>query len=117
MNLVRQYLTDLSGAPAHLALASIPNRYEEDIDMVTLHNQAILGAEDDFEESIQILSHIVGLPSYPKEALTNLINMYFKGDFFDMAADFMAENIEICYTQMSEVWCVFSNVPGGNTEF
>ncbi|XP_055346000.1 tetratricopeptide repeat protein 30A-like isoform X1 [Paramacrobiotus metropolitanus] len=83
-------------------LKNIPNRYDEDVDLVTLHNKAILDSEADPEESIQMLSHVVSQPIFPKEALLNLITLYLKEQHYEVAADFMAENIEICYTQLSE---------------
>ena len=96
-------LAFLVASPAQTALSSIPPRNEEDIDMVTLHNKAVLGAEVEPVESIAALTHIVTQPFYPKEALANLVTLYFREQQFDIAADFMAENIEVCFTQLPEV--------------
>ncbi len=70
--------------------------------MITLHNQAILFADINPVESINKLVHIVSRPSFPKEALSNLITTYFRVERYEDAADFMAENIEVCFTQLSE---------------
>ena len=84
-------------------MGNIPPRNEEDIDMITLHNKAILDADTAPEEGIEILAHIVSQPSYPRQALSNLVILYFREELFDVAADFMAENIELCLTQLPDV--------------
>ncbi|GAU90352.1 hypothetical protein RvY_02779 [Ramazzottius varieornatus] len=103
--------TSSSANAAQTSLNSIPPRNEEDIDMVTLHNKAILEAEGEPAESIAALTHIVSQPFYPKETLANLVTLYFREQQFDIAADFMAENTEVCFTQLPEdIYSLFEAV-------
>ncbi|KAL7754390.1 hypothetical protein RI367_000371 [Sorochytrium milnesiophthora] len=80
-------------AAAKEALQDMPPRMEEELDPVTLHNQALVYMEDDpstgFEKLIFLLQQI----PCPPETFGNLLLLYVKFDYYDAAADLLAENV------------------------
>eukprot|EP00793_Prasinoderma_coloniale_P001550 PRCOL_00003354-RA len=79
------------------ALADMPPRADEELDPVTLHNQALMHMDDDPQTGFQKLNFLLQNPPFPPETFGNLLLLYCKPShgFFDQAADVMAENAHL----------------------
>jgi len=70
----------------------MPSRREEDIDAMTLHNQAIIFLDDDATTSFGKINFLLSNPPFPPEAFKNLLLLQCKYGFFDLAATTLEEN-------------------------
>ncbi len=77
------------------ALTDMPPRSEEELDPVTLHNQALINFEAEPTSGFEKLQFLIQQSDFPPEALANLLIMYVKYDYLDLAADLLAENNDI----------------------
>ncbi len=77
------------------ALASMPPRKEEDLDPVTLHNSALFAMDDDPQGGFEKFRFLLGSNPCPPETFSNLLLLYCKFQFYDMAADVMTEYADI----------------------
>lgn len=79
------------------ALADMPPRSDEELDPVTLHNQALMHMDDDPQTGFQKLNFLLSNPPFPPETFGNLLLLYCKPShgFYDQAADVMAENAHL----------------------
>uniref|UniRef100_A0A1I8IJY9 Tetratricopeptide repeat protein 30 n=1 Tax=Macrostomum lignano TaxID=282301 RepID=A0A1I8IJY9_9PLAT len=55
---------------------------------------ALVSSEDDPTGCFQKLLFLVQQPSFPPEALANLLLLYIRHEYYDLAADLLAENTE-----------------------
>uniref|UniRef100_A0A1I8BXD3 Tetratricopeptide repeat protein 30 n=1 Tax=Meloidogyne hapla TaxID=6305 RepID=A0A1I8BXD3_MELHA len=76
------------------ALLDMPARAEEELDPVTLHNQALIGVETNLADSFSKLQYLLGHNPFPPETFANLLLLYCKYEYYDLAADVLAENGE-----------------------
>jgi len=84
------------------ALTDMPPRLEHELDPVTLHNQALIRFQESPAESFEKLAFLVGQQnSFPPETFANLLILYCKHEYFDLAADVMAENAHLTYKLLS----------------
>lgn len=112
------------------ALTDMPPRLESELDPVTLHNMALLTADANPSESFDKLQFLllqqvaqqqqqlenpearltsVGPLVCPPETFANLLLLYCKYEYFDLAADLMAEHADLTYKHLSPVSnCFFS---------
>jgi len=60
------------------ALLDMPPRNEEELDPVTLHNQALMNIEDDPTTGFKKLNFLLNNPPFPPETFPNLILLYCK---------------------------------------
>ena len=79
------------------ALTDMPPRSEEELDPVTLHNQALMTMDSNPGEGFEKLQFLIQQPSFPPESFANLLILYCKYEYFDLAADVMAENADLTY--------------------
>ncbi|KAJ6220820.1 hypothetical protein RDWZM_006632 [Blomia tropicalis] len=86
---------------AREALTDMPPRSEEELDAVTLHNIALLSMDTNPVEGFEKLQFLVGQDSFPPETFANLLLLYCKHDYFELAADLMAENATYTYRYLS----------------
>lgn len=86
---------------ANEALTDMPPRSEEELDPVTLHNQALVRMDQEPSEGFQKLQFLVSQASFPPETFANLLILYCKYEYFDYAADVMAENIDFTYKYLT----------------
>ncbi|XP_075266117.1 intraflagellar transport protein 70A-like [Convolutriloba macropyga] len=77
------------------ALTDMPPRSEEELDPVTLHNQALINFEAEPTAGFEKLQFLIQQADFPPETLANLLIMYVKYDYLDLAADLLAENNDI----------------------
>ncbi|XP_073534207.1 intraflagellar transport protein 70A isoform X2 [Phyllobates terribilis] len=79
------------------ALTDMPPRSEEELDPVTLHNQALMNMEAKPTEGFEKLQFLLQQNPFPPETFGNLLLLYCKYEYFDLAADVLAENAHLTY--------------------
>ncbi len=79
------------------ALNDMPPRKEEELDSVTLMNHALIFFNQDPSRAFEKLNFLLENPPFPKETFCNLLLLYTKHDFFDLAADILADNSELTF--------------------
>lgn len=84
-------------ASAKEALLDMPPRSEEELDSVTLMNQALMNIEEDPNGSFKKMNFLLQNPPFPTETFINLLLLYCKFGYYDMAADVLAENSDLTY--------------------
>lgn len=86
---------------AQEALTDMPPRSEEELDAVTLHNQALIMMESDPTEGFEKLQYLIQQNPFPPETFANLLLLYCKYEYYDLAADVMAENAHFTYKYLT----------------
>ncbi|CAD8133084.1 unnamed protein product [Paramecium pentaurelia] len=71
------------------ALIDMPPREEEELDPQTA-------------EGFKKLNHLLQNPPFPSETFSNLLLLYCKYGYFDMAADILAENADLTFNTISQ---------------
>lgn len=66
----------------------MPPRSEEELDPVTLHNNALINMETNPTEGFQKLQYLLQQDSFPPETFANLLLLYIKYE--------VSNNINIC---------------------
>ena len=92
---------------AQEALADMPPRSEHELDHVTLHNRALCHMETDPTGGFHKFVFLLQNPPFPPETFGNLLLLYCKHGFYDMAADVMAEYSVYKTTHVSEELLAF----------
>merc|ERR1712232_1548727 len=82
------------------ALNDMPPRDESELDAVTLHNQALTQMDDQPTEGFRKLNFLLHQHPSPPETFANLLLLYCKYGYYDLAADVLAENAELTYKYM-----------------
>jgi len=84
------------------ALSDMPPRGEEELDPVTLHNQALMNMGDDPTTGFKKMSYLLSMPPFPPETFGNLLLLYCKYGYYDLAADVLAENAHLTFKYLSQ---------------
>lgn len=84
------------------ALSDMPPRLEEELDPVTLHNQALLHMDEDPSNGFRKLNYLLANPPFPPETFGNLLLLHCKYQYYDLAADILAENSHLTYKFLSQ---------------
>ncbi len=79
----------------------MPPRTEQELDAVTLHNQALLQMEDEPNLGFKKLKYLIQSPPFPPETFANLLILYCKHSYYYLAADILAENDHLSYQFLS----------------
>jgi len=87
---------------AKSALLDMPPRSEEELDPVTLMNMALMNMDDDPTNGFKKLSFLLQNPPFPPETFPNLLLLYAQYEYFDLAADVLAENADLTYKCIPE---------------
>mmetsp|Transcript_13358 Transcript_13358/g.21188 ORF Transcript_13358/g.21188 Transcript_13358/m.21188 type:complete len:653 (+) Transcript_13358:44-2002(+) len=82
---------------AREALSDMPPRAEEELDAVTLHNQALVHMDEDPTAGFRKLNFLLSCPPFPPETFGNLLLLHCKYQYYDLAADILAENAHLTY--------------------
>ena len=82
---------------AREALSDMPPRGEEELDPVSLHNTALMNMENLPAQGFRKLNFLIQNPPFPPETFANLLLLYCKHQYFDLAADVLAENAHLTY--------------------
>uniref|UniRef100_G3PQ47 Tetratricopeptide repeat protein 30 n=1 Tax=Gasterosteus aculeatus aculeatus TaxID=481459 RepID=G3PQ47_GASAC len=96
---IEYQLKNVKGAQE--ALTDMPPRSEEELDPVTLHNQALVNMDTKPSEGFEKLAFLLLQPSFPPVTFGNLLLLYCKHEYFDLAADVLAENAHLTYKLLS----------------
>uniref|UniRef100_A0A8K9WNE8 Tetratricopeptide repeat protein 30 n=1 Tax=Oncorhynchus mykiss TaxID=8022 RepID=A0A8K9WNE8_ONCMY len=88
---------------AQEALTDMPPRSEEELDPVTLHNQALMNMDKKPSEGFEKLAFLLQQIPFPPVTFGNLLLLYCKYEYFDLAADVMAENAHLTYKFLTPV--------------
>lgn len=80
---------------ARMALNDMPPRAEEELDPVTLHNQALINIESDTAAGFRKLNFLLENPPFPHPTFANLLLLYCKFSYYDLAADVLAQNAHL----------------------
>lgn len=83
------------------ALTDMPPRGEEELDPVTLHNQALMNMETLPTEGFEKLQFLIQQNPFPPETFGNLLLLYCKHEYYDLAADVLAENAHLTYKYLT----------------
>ena len=75
----------------------MPPRSEEELDPVTLTNMALMNMDDDPTGGFKKLNFLLQNPPFPNEVFPNILLLYAQYEYFDMAADVLAENADLTY--------------------
>ncbi|KAJ3278898.1 Tetratricopeptide repeat protein 30A, partial [Borealophlyctis nickersoniae] len=86
---------------AREALTDMPPRLEQELDPVTLHNQALMNMDEDPTGGFEKLNFLLQHVPCPPEAFGNLLLLYVKYDYLDSAADLLAENAHLAPTSLN----------------
>ncbi|XP_029913501.1 intraflagellar transport protein 70A isoform X2 [Myripristis murdjan] len=96
---IEYQLRNLEGAQE--ALTDMPPRSEEELDPVTLHNQALMNMDKKPSEGFEKLAFLLQQVPFPPVTFGNLLLLYCKYEYFDLAADVLAENAHLTYKFLS----------------
>jgi len=86
---------------AQEALSDMPPRAEEELDPVSLHNSALMHMETDPAAGFKKLNFLISNPPFPPETFVNLMLLYCKHQYYDLAADVLAENAHLTFQFLS----------------
>lgn len=86
---------------AQEALTDMPPRSEEELDAVTLHNLALISMDSDPGEGFEKLQYLIQQNSFPPETFANLLLLYCKYEYYDLAADVMAEYASLTFRYLT----------------
>lgn len=93
------------------ALTDMPPRSEEELDAVTLHNQALINMDTKPSEGFEKLQFLLQQNPFPPETFANLLLLYCKYQYYDLAADVLAENVHLTYKYLTSVSMIFIIIP------
>ena len=79
------------------ALTDMPPRSEDELDAVPLHNAALMNMESKPTEGFEKLQFLLQQNPFPPETFGNLLLLYCKYEYYDLAADVLAENAHLTY--------------------
>ncbi|KAG8230988.1 hypothetical protein J437_LFUL003946 [Ladona fulva] len=85
------------------ALTDMPPRSEEELDAVTLHNQALINVDTNPSECFEKLQFLLHQNPFPPETFGNVLLLYCKYELYDLAADVLAENAHLTHKYLTPV--------------
>ena len=83
------------------SLTNSTSRSEDELDAVTLHNQALMNMDSKPTEGFEKLQFLLQQNPFPPETFGNLLLLYCKYEYYDLAADVLAENAHLTYKYLS----------------
>ncbi|XP_056900033.1 tetratricopeptide repeat protein 30A-like [Takifugu flavidus] len=82
---------------AQEALTHLSPRFEQELDPVTLHNQALLNMDTKPSDGFKKLASLLQQPFFPHVTFANLLLLYCKYEYVYLAADVLAENAHLTH--------------------
>jgi len=79
------------------ALSDMPPRADEELDPVSLHNTGLMRMDTEPASGFRKLAFLISNPPFPPETFANLLLLYCKHQYYDLAADVLAENAHLTY--------------------
>lgn len=86
---------------AREALSDMPPRQEHELDAITLHNLALTSIEIKPTDGFEKLHFLLQQDPFPPETFANLLLLYCKFEYYDLAADVLAENAQFTYKYLT----------------
>ncbi|OWR43126.1 intraflagellar transport protein 70A [Danaus plexippus] len=86
---------------AREALSDMPPRHEHELDAVTLHNIALTSIDIKPNDGFEKLHFLLQQDPFPHETFANLLLLYCKFEYYDLAADILAENAQFTYKYLT----------------
>ena len=86
---------------ARESLREMPPRTEQELDPVTLHNTALMNIDADPTTGFRKLNFLLQNPPFPNMTFANLLLLYCKHEYYDLAADVLAENTHLTFKLLS----------------
>lgn len=83
------------------AMTDMPPRSEEELDPCTLHNMALMNMQTKPSEGFAKLQFLLQQNPFPPETFGNLLLLYLKYEYLDLAADVLAEYSDYTYKYLS----------------
>jgi tetratricopeptide repeat protein 30 len=80
---------------AREALADMPPRSDAELDPVTLMNQALMNMDTMADDGFEKMNFLLQQPAFPPETFGNLLLLYCKYQYYDVAADVLARNLHL----------------------
>lgn len=80
----------------------MPPRSEEQFDPVTLHNTALINMSEDPTNGFKKLNFLLQNPPFPPQTFQNLLLFYCKYQYYDLAADVLAQNPHLAWQYLSQ---------------
>lgn len=81
----------------------MPPRLEAELDPVSLHNVALMHMDESPNEHLPKLNFLLSSPSSPTQTFANLLLVYCKYQYYEIAADVIAENSHLVETLLDQV--------------
>ncbi|KAI6227564.1 Tetratricopeptide repeat protein 30 [Aphelenchoides fujianensis] len=88
-------------------LTDMPPRAEEELDPVTLHNQALLHVDTQLADSFAKLQYLLTQNPFPPETFANLLLLYCRYEYYDLAADVLAENVHLTIKYLTQASSIY----------
>ena len=79
----------------------MPPRREDELDYFTLHNVALMNMKERANEGFEKLQFLLQQQTFPRETFGNLLLLYMKHDYLDLAADVLAEYPDYTYKYLT----------------
>ncbi|XP_026763849.1 tetratricopeptide repeat protein 30A [Galleria mellonella] len=83
------------------ALNDMPPRHEHELDAITLHNLALTSIDIKPTDGFEKLHFLLQQDPFPPETFANLLLLYCKFEYYDLAADVLAENAQFTYKYLT----------------
>eukprot|EP00163_Fabomonas_tropica_P011065 TRINITY_DN2152_c0_g1_i2.p1 TRINITY_DN2152_c0_g1~~TRINITY_DN2152_c0_g1_i2.p1 ORF type:complete len:481 (+),score=115.07 TRINITY_DN2152_c0_g1_i2:753-2195(+) len=84
------------------ALSDMPPRSEDELDPVTLMNQALMNMDESPADGFRKLNYLLSSPPFPQHTFSNLLLLYAKYEQYDLAADVLAENAHLSISNLKQ---------------
>lgn len=84
------------------ALTDMPYRTESELDVITLHNQALIFIHQDPASSFKKLSFLLANPPYPNSTFLNLLHLYCHYKHYDLVAELLAANSNLVLKYLTQ---------------
>jgi tetratricopeptide repeat protein 30 len=92
---------------AREALNELPMRSEEDLDMITLHNTALVTMDENPSDAFRKLNFLLTQEPPLQETFKNLLLGYCKYEYYSTASDLLAENSALASKTIGSVMLQF----------
>lgn len=86
------------------ALTDMPPRAEEELDAVTLHNQALMNMEQHPTQGFEKLQFLLQQNPFPPETFGNLLLLYVKYEVDIITSTW---NVNVCFTSRQNIMLTF----------
>jgi tetratricopeptide repeat protein 30 len=87
---------------AQSALNNMPPRREEELDPITLHNQALMNFDKEPQAALRKLNWLIANPPFPPPTFQNLLLLYIENKCHTLAADVLADNAHLTFECLSQ---------------